>query len=42
VYKSHVVGKNISGLKLGALAGASDTADAFNQAISQITSKAQA
>ncbi len=41
-YKSHVVGQKISSLQLGTISGASDTTSAFNDALSQITSKAQA
>ena len=41
-YKSHVVGKKISGLQLSVIAGASDTTQGFNDALSQINSKAQA
>jgi uncharacterized protein with FMN-binding domain len=41
-YKSQVVGQKISGLQIRAIAGASDTTDAFNRALSQITTKAQA
>jgi uncharacterized protein with FMN-binding domain len=40
-YKSYVVGKQISGLKLSVIAGASDTTQGFNDALSQIASKAQ-
>ncbi len=40
-YKSAVVGKKISSLRLGTVAGASDTTQGFNEAISQIASKAQ-
>jgi uncharacterized protein with FMN-binding domain len=40
-YKSSVVGKKIAVLHLGNIAGASDTAQAFNDALSQITTKAQ-
>ena len=42
LYKSYVVGKSISGLKIGVIAGASDTTQGFNDALSQISSKAQA
>jgi uncharacterized protein with FMN-binding domain len=41
-YKSFVVGKKISDVRLGAIAGASDTAQGFNDALEQITSQAQA
>jgi uncharacterized protein with FMN-binding domain len=41
-YKSQVVGKAISGLNVHTIAGASDTAQAFNDALSQIRSEAQA
>ncbi len=41
-YKSHVVGKKISGLRLSIISGASDTTQGFNDAVSQIASKAQA
>lgn len=42
VIKSYVVGKKISGLKLGVVAGASDTTQGFDDALSQIATKAQA
>ncbi len=42
VYKSYVVGKKISSLRLGTIAGASDTTQGFADALSQIASKAQA
>lgn len=42
LYKSHVVGKKIDGLRLTIIAGASDTTEAFNEALSRIASKAQA
>jgi hypothetical protein len=42
VFKSYVVGKKISSLKLGVVAGASDTTQGFNNALSQIALKAQA
>lgn len=42
LYKSHVVGKKISGLQIGSIAGASDTAEAFNDALNRIASQAQA
>jgi len=41
-YKSQVVGQKISGLQLSNIAGASDTTQAFNDALQQIASKAQA
>lgn len=41
-YKSRVVGKKISGLRLSNIAGASDTTQGFNDAVGQIASKAQA
>jgi hypothetical protein len=41
-YKSYVVGKRISSLQLGVIAGASDTTAGFNEALSQIASQAQA
>lgn len=41
-YKSFVVGKKISDLRLGVIAGASDTTQGFNNALSQITTKARA
>jgi uncharacterized protein with FMN-binding domain len=40
-YKSYVVGKSISGLQLGVVSGASDTTQGFNDALSQIATKAQ-
>lgn len=40
-YKHYVVGKKISGLQLSTIAGASDTTQAFNDAVNQIASKAQ-
>ncbi len=40
-YKSHVLGKKINGLQLDVIAGASDTTQAFNEALSRIASKAQ-
>lgn len=40
-YKSYVVGKSISGLQLNVVSGASDTTQGFNDALSQIASKAQ-
>lgn len=42
MYKSYVVGKSINGLKIGVIAGASDTTAGFNNALSQIEAKAQA
>lgn len=42
VYKSSVVGQKISGLQLSVIGGASDTTQGFNDALSQIASKAQA
>jgi hypothetical protein len=41
-YKQYVVGKKIAGLKVKVVAGASDTAQAFNDAMSQIASRARA
>jgi len=41
-YKSQVVGQKISGLQISSVAGASDTTDGFNQALSQIAAQAQA
>jgi uncharacterized protein with FMN-binding domain len=41
-YKQYVVGKKISSLHVNVLAGASDTTEGFNDALSQIASKAQA
>jgi len=41
-YKSHVVGKKISGLQLNIIAGASETTSGFNEALNQIASKARA
>jgi len=41
-YKSYVVGKKISGLQIGVIAGASDTSQGFQDALNQISSKAQA
>lgn len=41
-YKAAVVGKKISGLRIGTIAGASDTSQGFNDALSQIAAKAQA
>jgi uncharacterized protein with FMN-binding domain len=40
-YKTYVVGKNISGVNLSYVAGASDTTQAFNDAVSKIKSEAQ-
>jgi uncharacterized protein with FMN-binding domain len=42
VYKSYVVGKKISSLQIGAIAGASYTSQGFSDAISQIAAKAKA
>jgi hypothetical protein len=42
VYKSYVVGKKISRLQIGAIAGASYTSQGFSDAISQIAAKAKA
>lgn len=41
-YKSYVVGQKIADLQLGVIAGASDTTQGFNDALSQIQSQAQA
>lgn len=41
-YKSYVVGKKIGDIHLSYVAGASDTTQAFNDALSQIESQAQA
>lgn len=41
-YKSYVVGKKASGLKLPYVAGASDTTDGFNDALEKILAQAQA
>lgn len=41
-YKSQVVGKALSSLSLRTIAGASDTTQGFNDAVSQIRDKAQA
>jgi len=41
-YKSRVVGKKIDGLQISVVAGASDTTDGFNEAISKIASQARA
>lgn len=41
-YKSAVVGKALSGLDLNTVAGASETTQGFNDALSQIRTKAQA
>jgi uncharacterized protein with FMN-binding domain len=41
-YKSYVVGKPVKSLKLGVIAGASDTTQGFNDAVSRIASQAQA
>jgi uncharacterized protein with FMN-binding domain len=40
-YKKYVVGKKINGLKLGVVSGASDTSQGFNDALAEISSKAQ-
>lgn len=40
-YKSYVTGKNISGLNLSYVAGASDTTQGFNDAVSQIQNQAK-
>lgn len=42
VYKSYVVGKKLSGLQLSIIAGASDTTQAFINALSHIAAQAQA
>ncbi|HEY8886574.1 MAG TPA: hypothetical protein VIM31_03710 [Candidatus Microsaccharimonas sp.] len=41
-YKSHVTGKSISSLELSYVAGASDTTQGFNDAVSQIQTEAKA
>jgi len=41
-YKQYVVGKKIDGLQLNYIAGASDTTEGFNDALSKIASQAQA
>lgn len=41
-YKSYVVGKPIKSLRLSVIAGASDTTQGFNDAVSRIASQAQA
>ena len=41
VYKSSVVGKKLSEIKLSYVAGASDTTNGFNDAVSQIKTQAQ-
>jgi uncharacterized protein with FMN-binding domain len=41
-YKSYVVGKSISGLNVDIIAGASDTTEGFNEALSQIAAQAKA
>lgn len=41
-YKSKIVGKNIDGLQLSVIAGASDTTQGFNDALKKITSQARA
>jgi uncharacterized protein with FMN-binding domain len=40
-YKSYVVGKSISGLRLSVVSGASDTTQGFNDALTQIATEAQ-
>jgi uncharacterized protein with FMN-binding domain len=41
-YKAQVVGQKISGLQISSVAGASDTTDGFNQALTKIAAEAQA
>ncbi len=41
-YKTKVVGKKISGLQISVIAGASDTTQGFNDALSRIAAKAEA
>jgi len=41
-YKSEVVGKNVGSVQLSFVAGASDTTDAFNQAVQDIANQAKA
>jgi uncharacterized protein with FMN-binding domain len=41
-YKTAVVGKKISGLQISSVAGASDTTEGFNEALTKIASEAQA
>ena len=41
-YKSSVVGKSLSDIKLSFIAGASDTTDGFNEAVAKIQTQAQA
>ncbi|HET6924991.1 MAG TPA: hypothetical protein VFH39_04135 [Candidatus Saccharimonadales bacterium] len=41
-YKSYVVGQKLADLRLGVIAGASDTTQGFANALSQIASQAQA
>lgn len=41
-YKSHVVGKSLSGLAISTIAGASDTTQGFNNALRSIRSQANA
>ncbi|MDB5160541.1 MAG: hypothetical protein JWO99_804 [Candidatus Saccharibacteria bacterium] len=41
-YKSYVVGKNIDGLNLSSVAGASDTTNGFNSAVNDIQNQAKA
>ena len=40
-YKSYVVGKKVSDIHLSYIAGASDTTDGFNEALTQIRQQAQ-
>jgi uncharacterized protein with FMN-binding domain len=42
LYKKHVIGQKISSLRLNTIAGASETTQAFNQAVDHIASQAQA
>jgi uncharacterized protein with FMN-binding domain len=42
MYKSYVVGKNIDGLNLSSVAGASDTTSGFNSAVNDIQNQAKA
>ena len=41
-YKSHVIGKKLNAIQLSYVAGASDTTQGFNDALSKIESQAQA
>jgi uncharacterized protein with FMN-binding domain len=41
-YKSYVVGKNINGLNISFIAGASETSQGFNDALRQIANQAKA